>query len=49
MARQLKVRLAVYDVLGEVTFSRPDLCSGVCFYDLQSGGQVITKKMALLK
>jgi hypothetical protein len=33
----------------EVTFSRPDLGSGVYFYKLQAGGQVITKKMLLLK
>jgi catechol 2,3-dioxygenase-like lactoylglutathione lyase family enzyme len=33
----------------EVTFSRPDLGSGVYFYKLQSGGQVMTKKMVLLR
>jgi hypothetical protein len=33
----------------EVTFSRPDLGSGVYFYKLQTGGQVITKKMVLMK
>jgi uncharacterized protein YxjI len=33
----------------EVTFSRPDLGSGVYFYKLQTGGQVITKKMLLMK
>jgi hypothetical protein len=33
----------------EVTFSRPDLGSGVYFYKLQSGDQVIAKKMVLMK
>jgi len=33
----------------EVTFSRPDLGSGVYFYKLEAGGQVITKKMVLMK
>jgi hypothetical protein len=33
----------------EVTFSRPDLGSGVYFYKLQAGGQVMTKKMVLMK
>jgi uncharacterized protein YxjI len=33
----------------EVTFSRPGLGSGVYFYKLQAGGQVMTKKMVLMK
>jgi hypothetical protein len=33
----------------EVTFSRPDLGSGVYFYKLQAEGQVMTKKMVLLR